>query len=355
MNSKKSDIKEIKGKEQLAYEKRAFIEPIKNQYKSGKRSIKISDYIKAELVNEQEFRITLLTATHLGNGKAINPVVENMQTDKSAFESWAICLKVWFPDIKKVTLDWTTPETIAGEAMPHYNRFLYRVIKFKRWYDWFDYASEKREELDKFSALMKGSVNNSSGKTADEKRNAEGIVEYNLIHDAGNLETLKRELSLVRAGNHLPVGVKSADGGSLFTGGQSAIDLWGLTSDGTLKLIELKYNRDKNGKPCNIKIGIIAELMLYCNIMNDIRNGEIGKPKDIKIEEERDLYAIKWKGIEGVMLATDYHPLLHKTKELLELLNSNSQGITFSMCRYEWDMANKKLNAITPFNPKSCE
>lgn len=172
-------------------------------------------------------------------------------------------------------------------------------------------------------------------------------MEYNLIHDADNLKMLKQRLSLERVGDHLPVGIKSSDGNSLFTGGQSAIDLWGLTHDGTLKLIELKHNRDKNDKRRNIKIGIISELILYCNIMDDIRNGKIGKPKDIKIQEERDLYDIKRNGIEGVMLATDYHPLLHKTKDLLDLLNSNNRGITFSMYKYEWDMTNKKLNYIT--------
>lgn len=164
MNTGKSDIKEIKGKKQIAYEKQTFISPTKSQYESGKRLIKISDYVKMELVNEHELHITLLTATHIRNGNTINPVVENMQTDKSAFESWAICFKAWFPKIKKVELNWTTPETITKKAKPHYNRFLYRIAKFKQWYDWFTCDPEKQEELDKFSVLMKDSINNSSSK-----------------------------------------------------------------------------------------------------------------------------------------------------------------------------------------------
>ena len=42
-------------------------------------------------------------------------------------------------------------------------------------------------------------------------------------------------------------------------------------------------------------------------------------------------------------------------KELLEILNSNKEGIKFSMYQYDWDMNNKELLEIKPFNPESCK
>ena len=163
---------------------------------------------------------------------------------------------------------------------------------------------------------------------------------------------LVEALNLDLMWHHLPVGVKKANSKGLFPGRQSAIDIWGISHDNILKVIELKYI-DKNNKP-NIQIGIISELFFYCNIMNDIHYGVIKKP-DIPmkegIESEKSLNKEDWNSVEGVMLATDYHPLLYRTKELLEILNSNREGIKFSMYQYNWDMDNKKLGEIKPLIP----
>lgn len=343
-------MRTIKGEEQINYEKDNLLSRIKKMFKechferSG-NSIKISDYIAMKL-EDRQLSIRILTAVN--QGEMINPVGENMQTDKCAFEGWAICFKAWLGDIEKVKLDWTpiSTATASDGHRYHYNRFLYRVKKFKQWYDWFDYNPERQEELDRFSDLMKGAKVNSSSKNADEKQENEGIVEYRLVNDEENLKELKKVLSLDLVGHHLPVGISS------FPGKQSAIDIWGLTSDNVLKVVELKYNRNKKGDLYNIKVGIISELICYCNIMNDIRNGDIGKPDNPRIEKEKELYSKKWKAVEGVMLATGYHPLLYKTKELLYLLNSNKKGIKFSMMQYEWSMPDKKLKSINFFNPE---
>lgn len=346
----------IKEKEQLEYERDVIINPIKKRFaecgfsRSG-NSIKLSDYVALRLV-DGELRMTLLTASHPENGSMTNPVLENMQEDECAFEAWAICCKVWLGDeVKTVKLNWTLPgDNVDEDQQRHYNQFLFRVIKFKEWYEWFDYESERQRELDAFS--MEKCINNSSSKIADIKESSnEGRVEYYLIHCKENLRKFKQEFSLTLVGNHLPVGVKDASGKSLFTGRQSAVDLWGLTAENVLKLIELKYNKGKNGKCVNIKVGIISELMFYCNIMNAIREGEIKKPK-AKLDKEIKLYEKEWERIEGIMLVTDYHPLLYKVKELLELLNSNRKNIKFSMYKYDWEMTDKKLNSITSFSPE---
>ena len=55
----------------------------------------------------------------------------NMQTDASAFEGWAICLKAWLPEciteviIAGDVLSFPKGEKMTKEEM-HYNRFLYR-------------------------------------------------------------------------------------------------------------------------------------------------------------------------------------------------------------------------------------
>ena len=56
-------------------------------------------------------------------------VCANMQSNESAFEGWALCLKAWLPDlIDKVSIFWnaTTPKSDTL----HYERFKYRVWKF---------------------------------------------------------------------------------------------------------------------------------------------------------------------------------------------------------------------------------
>ena len=358
MSTTKSNIKEVKGYDQIKYEQELFIKPIINLYsKYGYKrlgdSIVFSDYIKMKL-KEDELHITILTAKH-SNGETINPVLENMQTDKAAFEGWAICLKAWLPDkVKTIKLDWTTPDN----KNLHYNRFLYRVIKFKQCYkDWFGYNPEKQKELVCFYKSMKRAQNNNSHKNAAEGTNKEGIVEYNLINNEENKQRLVEALNLDLVWHHLPVGVKTSNRKGLFTGRQSAIDIWGITKDNVLNVIELKYNKNKNNQLYNIKVGIISELFCYCNIMNDIRRDYIQKPAISKkgIESEKALYAREWNSVEGVMLATDYHPLLYRTKELLEILNSNKEGIKFSMYQYDWDINNKELLEIKPFNPDSCK
>lgn len=324
---------------------------IKQQYKDcnfnrpGSR-IKLSDYTEIDIQGE-ELHIKILELTK-------NPVSEqNMQETGCAFEGWTICLKAWLADqIKTVKLDWTTPqESLSDNEKLHYNRFLYRVIKFKQGYDWFEYNPEKQKEINSFCELIKGSINNYSTKKADEgDKDNENKVEYNLINNEENKQKLAKALNLDLMWHHLPVGVKKADDSNLFPGSKSAIDIWGITQDNILKVIELKYNNDM--------IGIISELFCYCNIMNDIRKGDIQKP-DIPmnegIEPEKALYKRKWNSVEGVMLSTDYHPLLYRTKELLKILNSNKEGIKFSMYQYNWNMENKKLNKIEPFNPDSCK
>ena len=70
-------------------------------------------------------------------------LTSNMQTDDAAFEGWAICLKAWIPDIQNVIIQKQTKELPANNE--HYNRFLYRVMKFTETYPWAEAKDFNRE------------------------------------------------------------------------------------------------------------------------------------------------------------------------------------------------------------------
>jgi len=54
-----------------------------------------------------------------------NGICSNMQTDSSAFEGWAICLKTWLPEfVNDVVINGKIPK---NKNNLHYNRFLYRL------------------------------------------------------------------------------------------------------------------------------------------------------------------------------------------------------------------------------------
>ena len=70
-------------------------------------------------------------------------LISNMQTDDSAFEGWAICLKAWLPEfIDQVYIEGKAPTNISDK---HYQRFLYRLDKFIKIYTW---ASTKSFEIE---------------------------------------------------------------------------------------------------------------------------------------------------------------------------------------------------------------
>ena len=294
-----------------------------------KRSIKFSDYTDIRLDDDCLF-------IHIASKGEKNPVSENMQDDGTAFEGWAICLKGWLPDqITRVCLSWDTPLNINE----HYYRFLYRVLKFSKMFKWFEYKSEHFNEVNLFEESFTCIINNCGNKIPSQKGAlCEVQVEYDLWKH--NQREFTQKFNLTRLNHHLPVGVKYSDGRSLFTGRNSAIDLWGIDSDGYLSVFELKFIKDKSK---NTKVGIISELLLYVNIMIDSIQGKIYAPK-AKLIEEKDLYKriTDLKGVKGIFLTNELHPLMEHGKAL-EILNTNLFNISFEAVNYNWPPATLKI------------
>lgn len=261
-----------------------------------------------------------------------NAVCNNMQTDGAAFEGWALCLMAWMPEIiSKVVLDWDTPISLEGNKALHYHRFLYRALRFDEFYDWFSVSKTNQLELENFKRKLVGLQNNCFSRKPHLKGNknnrlCETIVEYYFANDLS--EQLKEYFGLDIIDRQFPVGVKK-DGSQFFTGGMSAIDLWG-TKENKLTIIELKYNGTESS---NIKVGIISELFLYSCIMRDILKGVISKPiisKPNNFPNEMQFYENckknQYTHIDARMLSDKYHPLLDN-KQVIELMNHQDRGI----------------------------
>lgn len=301
-----------------------------------KRPISFSDYIDITITNGT---LTLSICSK----KDKNPILDNMQNDGAAFEGWAICIKSWIPNINKIRLKWEPYEVNKNNG--HYNRFLYRVLKFKEMFDWFEIDKKHFTEISNFRSELTNLKNNSADKSPERPIDLkETRVEYDLVNIPYNQEIMKNHFGLTKLNQHLPVGIKK-NGASFFTGGASAIDLWGVTTKEELLVIELKYIKDKetsNSK--NIKVGIVSELLLYVNIMHDIFQNNIGKPIG-KLEEEKALYKLNIKKIGGCFFANEYHPLL-ENENVIKLLNDNKLNLIFEKHYYEFNKDSNLLKSI---------
>ncbi len=282
--------------------------------KEGTRNprIKFPDYIYFRLEGNT---LNIEIVPSIRNTGTVNYACENMQSDNAAFEGWAICLKAWIEEIQNVTLRWAIPE--VEQKNPHYNRFLYRVLKFIEFYDWFSVENDMIQELDLFKSQLVDLSNNSGSKDPKEPTSkGEKYLEYSIVHKYA--EEFKKEFKVTSFNHQLPVGVKK-NKDCFFTGRASAIDLWGI-NDNAISIFELKYQ--------NKMVGIISELFLYTNIIHDMISGMICPPDpSICIRpSERELYThlSKFTQIKAYMLSEEefYHPLL--SDKVLTLLNDNN-------------------------------
>jgi len=126
----------------------------------------------------------------------------------------------------------------------------------------------------------------------------------------------------------LPVGVFAQSVSRdtrVFTGGKSAIDLWGVNAKkGVIKIFELKA-------PKNRKVGIISELMFYAMLISDAMGDQplikLVQGENDNLEETRgSVEAFNlWKSaesLEAIFLALELHPLIDDG--VLECLNEPS-------------------------------
>lgn len=329
---------------QLNFERETFVKPLKSMIdkaESGRnRGIKLPKYIYFNLDSR---KLLLHIKEQMSeDGKPYNPVCDNMQTDNAAFEGWAITLKAWlYTAIDTVELKWDIPKNKQDK---HYYRFLYRVIRFEEKFDWFSINISNQAEIKDFmNNKWKDLSVNVSATIPDKKDNDENAVEYE-ISDKTNTSIRKLfvdKYDFCLFNHQLHVGVKSQKTLLQFPGGQSAIDLWGVSnSKETLSVFELKYiNKQKNHK--NIKVGIISELFLYVCIMEDLIKGTISVQKPV-IQDEKELYGQihDIKKIDAYMLSNEFHPLVY-SKSVLDLLNTakvknNGIPIIFKTITYSY-------------------
>lgn len=277
----------------------------------------------------------------------------NMQDNAAAFEGWAAAIYAHYlapinsKDSVKRKIILGLQEKIEDvqnidEKQGHYNRFLYRAMKFTEEYsEWIKLDSSLQDTVDYFKKWFEKEdlINNepsknrtsnpseSSGNPSTESKvelfftNQTSVNIRKKLLDNANMQTEK----LYR---QLPVGLfKGKDNrsvirsNSFFTGGKSAIDLWAI-DDEYIALFELKTN--------NKMIGIITELFFYSEYVNDVfirrNNIHCAKSED----KDSDYYNLTTdetakKKIKAFFLTNELHPLI--TKEVIELLNVNNNDV----------------------------
>lgn len=258
----------------------------------------------------------------------IKGLKSNMQDDEAAFESWAIALKYYLKDIiDTVTIDWERDFVKGEEGYLHYNRFVYRLLKFVQTYSW----AKSAKSIPTIPSQLYCNI----GRTvaADKSKhikNSEGWLECQYVDDHSS------EYDVM---NHqFPVGLfdGKVSGTTHYTTGQkSAIDIWAIKGS-CLSIFELK-------KADNKPLGIISELMFYTNVLDDILSHRI-----MYEANENTKYAIRnnirgFKNfceayssgiinhIDSVFLADNLHTLL--TDELICFINDSPRwkykNITF--------------------------
>ncbi len=340
-------IKPRKDKYQEDIENELFINPLKdmvNEVTGKKRNIKLPQYITFNLDANNTLILNILEVEGVspqGNKIIKNPTCANMQTDYAAFEGWAICLKAWFKEIEKVRFSWDIPA--SDRKNKHYNRFLYRVLRFSEAFSgWFLVDNKNCDEILQFKKEFHSLQNNAYSKEPEFKQKhgndgfGETAMEYLMANEFG--DKLKELYHTDVIDRQFPIGIKK-NGKQFFTGGMSAIDLWGQTLE-TLTVIELKYG-DNN------KVGIISELFLYACAMRDIIRGLIKAPDKCPKNTETNFYtsAGKIQSINAEMLVQSHHPLL-ECEDVFNLLNSMSFEIVplkFSSTKYKYDKLLNKL------------
>ena len=339
-----------KDKTQTTYEKNVFVDPLKKRVKKGNsgrsRGIKLPKYIVFKLDDSGHLLIDIQEQSAIkpnGESIRINATCNNMQTDNAAFEGWAVCLKAWFPDkIHTVSLKWDIPSDEMRN--PHYNRFLFRAWRFAQLYDWFTIEESNNGEIITFENTYNHLSINCSNSDPLRKGNLENRTEYDFVKVPSIAEKFKSFYGIKNFDHQLHVGIKNK-GKQFFTGGQSAIDLWGR-SNNVLTVIELKYD--------NIMVGIISELFLYICVVISLAKGEISAPESCILEHESELYAnIKSvNSFKAEMLADEYHPLLENNGILDILNNNNAEGEGFKL---HFGKTSFSYNEITKALHLSCE
>lgn len=243
-------------------------------------------------------------------------VLANMQSDKAAFEAWALALHLWCGEAA-VELDWEVPALDSG----HYQRFLYRAEQMRRLFPgWFAIADEARLARSRALYPRAPLVLNISGKSRALTENEilrllpEAKLEAELI---ANPEFAAR-FGLTATGRQFPVGLfegRVARDRAVFPGNKSAIDIVGVGKAG-FWLFELKAG-------ANTPIGALSELLFYTALIRDAAGPDARfsfQASAVRPAVGAGAVACA-KAINAVLLLQARHPLLDHP-ELIATLNA---------------------------------
>lgn len=300
---------------------------------------------------DQEIEM-ILTKEAIGKGEKI----ENMQEDAAAFEGWAVILNRFFQ--KNIKLDIAVEleiEELQGKfkGNGHFNRFLYRVLRFWEQYSWF-FLSDNLDEIlfaeggfNDWLSMNKDHLTNNVPGT-ESKKEAEDMdkisekwIERTMTGKESVLYEIIEDTDSERNGifPQLPVGLflnSVEEANRVFAGGSAAVDLWTWDRN-KFYVFELKY--------MNKKVGIITELFFYANYLYDLlveKNFVLNKRKTEK-RGYQNLLENEFEEICAFMLVDENHPLIDD--EVLKILNNNKSEkdikIKYKMCKYKIDEGKK--------------
>ena len=268
----------------------------------------------------------------------------NMQEDEAAFEAWALLLKTnnkvekIVLSFKEINIDKENYFNGLVAEQQHYMRFLYRLTKFEEQFSsWFSVDSSNVDELDffreKFNSVKK--INNIPEQESQykETKGIEHILEKAFVNIPGFKED-KAGIDFNIA-DQLPNGLfcdEVTDKNRIFNAGY--IDLWGIDSNNSLSIFELK-------EPKNKKAGIISELYFYANYISDL----ILEKNNFKLNRQSSKYRNyhliddkkeKYKKVRAIFLVPKLHAGIEKNQpEILSLLNHNNSSISYEVLNFE--------------------
>ncbi|SRR5690554_209894 len=283
-------------------------------------NLEIQEKIKKEFLlsnNRRNIKIPKGITFNIAGDIAImklssNAVSSNMQKDDAAFEGWALVLKRW-GKYQNVIVSWDKPNSIDNG---HYQRFLFRLQHFSQDFNsWFSIDRDCQIFLNdlKIKETKKYLLNIPSKRDDKVSPNPEAELEDRFVNKdlREPLMNISNATSLYR---QLPVGVfenRVSKDALIFTGGKSAIDIWGFNKENELLVFELKADR-------NEKVGIISELYFYVCVLQMVRT-QVFTHKNCLDKNKHLLKIAATKKIKAYFLSPALHPLVDK--KILELLN----------------------------------
>lgn len=289
-----------------------------------KPSIKLPSQLDIE-INRNDLIITI----------PIEGTLKNMQTDSAAFEAWAIILKRWIKSINHAIIKWKEPifSNISKNEIQHYQRFLFRTKRFSEAFPWVNIHNTNENSLRQLKTENGGEIilNTPSKERSrvfnvkkDLNTYSESQLEEFILSNKVTREQFKREFNLNFVDNQLPVGVfegKKNNATKIFTGGKSAIDIWGINNENDVCLFELK-----NAK--NNKVGALSEMLFYSFIVQDIVRG-VMKFDSTTYKGLQNIQAAK--KVKCYLVAPSTHPLIDG--KVFSLLNKSTSKIEFGNAR----------------------